>query len=184
MVKIMKSEMHYDKIRRGSGFLYHLPQYRFIFWKRKCEKYRNKLIYPIVRIIYEHYRIKYGIDIAAQTFIGRGFRIEHIGGIVINPEAKLGCNITILNGVLIGAENRGIRVGVPTIGNDVWIGTNAIIVGNIKIGSDVLIAPGAYVNFDVPDHSIVIGNPGKVISRDNSTLGYLSNKIDVRDYNC
>ena len=45
---------------------------------------------------------------------------------------------------------------------------NAVIIGNCKIGNNVLIAPGAFVNFDVPDNSIVIGNPGKIISRDSS----------------
>lgn len=58
-----------------------------------------------------------------------------------------------------------------------WIGTNAVIVGNITIGSDVLIAPLAYVNFDVPDHSIVIGNPARIISRDNATAGYIQNRV-------
>lgn len=53
--------------------------------------------------------------------------------------------------------------------------------GKVKIGNDVLIAPGAYVNFDVPDHSIVIGNPGKIISKQNATEGYIASPI--KDYN-
>ena len=180
----MKNEIYYDAYRRGGGFLYYMPQYRFVYWKRICEKYyRIKPVYYFVRLIYEHYRITYGIDIAAQTKIGRGLRIEHIGGIVINPKAVLGCNITLLNGVLIGAENRGKRKGVPTIGNEVWIGTNSIIVGNIKIGNNVLIAPGSYVNFDVPDNSIVIGNPAKIIMNKDATESYLVNMIAQEDYN-
>lgn len=115
------------------------------------------------------------MDIPARVKIGRGLRIEHIGGIVINPEAQLGENITMLNGVLIGAQNRGPKRGFPVIGNYVWIGTNAIIVGKIHIGNNVLIAPGAYVNFDVPDNSIVLGNPGKIIANSNATEGYIIN---------
>ena len=57
------------------------------------------------------------------------------------------------------------------------IGANAVIVGNITIGSDVLIAPLAYVNFDVPDHSIVIGNPGKIIPREDATADYVCNRV-------
>ena len=45
---------------------------------------------------------------------------------------------------------------------------NSIIIGNVHIGNDVLIAPGAFINFDVPDNSIVIGNPGKIIQRETS----------------
>ena len=179
-----RSELWYDRYRRGGGPLYHLPQYRFIFWKRQCEKLKSKgILYYIIRIIYEHYRIKYGIDIAARTKIGRGFRIEHIGGIVINPDAVIGCNVTILNGVLIGAENRGRRAGVPTIGSDVWIGTNAVIVGNVNIGNNVLIAPNSFVNFSVPDNSIVIGNPAVIKYSNKATEGYLVKKINKVEYN-
>ena len=86
---------------------------------------------------------------------------------------KLGDNINIHNGVLIGQENRGPRKGVPAIGNQVWIGINAAIVGNITIGEDVLNAPNSYINFDVPSHSVVIVNPAKVIHKENATEQYI-----------
>lgn len=166
-----------DKKRWGGKNLILLPQFRFLFVKRKCEYWRNKnkIIFAVYRTIYQRYKIKYMMDIPARVKIGRGLRIEHIGGIVINPEAQLGENITMLNGVLIGAQNRGPKRGFPVIGNHVWIGTNAIIVGKIHIGNNVLIAPGAYVNFDVPDNSIVLGNPGKIIANSNATEGYIIN---------
>ncbi|HOO79472.1 MAG TPA: serine acetyltransferase, partial [Lachnospiraceae bacterium] len=59
----------------------------------------------------------------------------------------------------------------------VWIGTNAVIVGNITIGDDVMIAPGAYVTTDVPAHSIVIGNPAVIRHRDNATEGYINRPV-------
>lgn len=59
------------------------------------------------------------------------------------------------------------------------MGTNAIVIGNIKIEDNVLIAPGAFINFDVPKNSIVIGNPGKIIHRDSSpTAKYIVYSID------
>ena len=58
-----------------------------------------------------------------------------------------------------------------------WIGTNSIVVGNVHIENDVLIAPNAYLNFDVPDHSIVWGNPGKIIEKSNATDGYITMRI-------
>lgn len=82
----------------------------------------------------------------------------HAYCITINPKAVLGKNINLHKGVTIGQENRGKRKGTPVIGDNVWIGVNATIVGAIKIGNDVLIAPNTYVNCDVPDHSIVFGN--------------------------
>ena len=70
-------------------------------------------------------------------------------------------------------ENRGRRKGVPTIGDCVSIGINATVVGNIKIGNDVIIAPNSFVNFDVPDHSVVIGNPGIIHQKNEATEGYV-----------
>lgn len=117
------------------------------------------------------------IQIPRGTKIGEGFYIGHAGPIVINPAAVIGRNVNIAQGVTIGQENRGARKGAPTIGSNVWIGTNAVIVGNITIGDDVLIAPLSYVNFDVPSHSIVIGNPAKIIERENATEGYINRTV-------
>lgn len=117
------------------------------------------------------------IQIPARTRIGEGFYIGHFGRVIIHPDAKLGKNINISTGVTIGIENRGKRKGVPEISDNCWIGANAVIVGNVKIGSDVLIAPLTYVNFDVPEHSIVIGNPGKIIPKENATAEYICNRV-------
>ena len=73
----------------------------------------------------------------------------------------------LFRSVLIG-NAQGKYPGTPTIGDNVKVGQNAIIIGKINIGNDVLVAPGAFVNFDVPDNCIVIGNPGKIIQRNSS----------------
>ncbi len=108
-----------------------------------------------------------GIQIPPGTKIDRGLRILHFGTIVVNPRTTIGKNFNIAQGVLIG-NSEGKKSGVPKFGDNVYCGANSIIIGNAKIGNDVLIAPGAFVNFDVPDNSIVIGNPGKIIQRDSS----------------
>ena len=112
-----------------------------------------------------------------MTSIGEGLYIGHTGRVIINPMVKIGRNCNIATGVTIGAEQQGLRAGAPTIGSEVWIGTNAVIVGKINIGNDVMIAPNAFVNFDVPDHSIVMGNPAKIIYKLNATEGYINNKV-------
>lgn len=159
----------------------YIPQFRFVFLKRKCEQYRkkNKLIFIFWRILYEHYKIKYGIDIPARVKIGHGFRIGHIGGIVINPDVIMGNNVDIYNGVTIGASFRGKNIGVPKIGNNVWIGANSIIVGNITIGNDVLIAPGSYVNTNIPPHTIVYSNRSSFKSLNSATVSYILNCVDI-----
>ena len=88
-------------------------------------------------------------------------------------ELIIGDNCTIYPGVIIGMEFRGKRIGNPIIGNNVWIGPNAVIVGDVTIGDDVLLAPLTYVNFDVPSHSVVLGNPGVIKPKENATEKYI-----------
>ena len=157
-----------------------IPQYRFMRLKRLCSywKEHNKIIFILCRMFYEHYKVKYNTDIPASTKIGYGCKIRHLGGIVFNPNVVIGNNVDILNGVLIGQMDRGVKKGTPIIGNKVFIGSNATIVGKIEIGDDVVIAPGSYVNFDVPSHSIVIGNPGRIIAKEDATLDQVINAYE------
>lgn len=127
------------------------------------------------RLMIRRLRYKYGFQIPINTEIGEGFYIGHFGAIVINGKAKIGKYCNIAHNTTIGQANRGKLKGYPTIGDMVWIGTGTVIVGNIKIGSNVLIAPNSFVNMDVPDGSIVIGNPAKIIKKDNPTTGYINN---------
>lgn len=95
----------------------------------------------------------------------------------MNPSTIIGKNCNLNKGCTLGKENRGKRKGAPILGDNVWIGTNSVVVGKVHIGNDVLIAPNAYVNFDVPDHSIVLGNPGNIIKKGNATEGYITMRI-------
>lgn len=174
----LKEVLQKDNIRYSGGFFLNKPlYYRWQICFRKASFYSKKNI----RGIYYRLRLKAlseksGIQIPTKTQIGAGLLLGHSGRIIVNSEAKIGKNVNIATGVTIGKTNRGNRAGVPVIGNEVWIGTNAVIVGKITIGDDVMIAPGAYVNFDVPSHSIVLGNPGQIHSRDNATEGYINNR--------
>lgn len=117
----------------------------------------------LLKIIYRYklrkISIKTHIQIPYQVEIDEGFYIGHCGRIIINPKVKIGKNVNIATGITIGQENRGKREGTPNIGND------------------VLIAPGAFVNFDVPSHSIVVGNPGKIIFNQFATQRYINRRI-------
>ncbi|MDD6043822.1 MAG: serine acetyltransferase [Eubacteriaceae bacterium] len=150
---------------------------KFLYYHRKISMCENKALLCYYRLRYRIICEKRGIEIPRTVQFGKGLYIGHPYNITINAQAKLGQNINIHKGLTIGQENRGARRGVPTIGNQVWIGINAVIVGNITIGDDVLIAPNSYVNFDVPSHSIVIGNPAKVIQRENATENYINNTV-------
>ena len=89
----------------------------------------------------------------------------------------MGDNINIAQGVTIGLSNAGEHRGCPIIGDNVWIGTNTVERCVIKIGSDVMIAPNTFVNFDVPDHSLVIAEKAIIKKRDNATKWYIENRV-------
>lgn len=143
------------------------PAFRYTFFLRHAQE----AIDPFSRL-YWAFRLricshKYGFQIPYQTKIGRGFRLAHFGHIVVNPAAVIGDDCTLAQGCLIG-NAQGKNKGVPVIGNRCQISANAIVLGGVILGDDVLVAPGAFVNFDVPSNSIVIGNPGKIIPRKSS----------------
>ena len=127
---------------------------------------------------YYEYRLermerKTGINFENNMSIGKGFIIGHWGRIMLNGKATYGNQFFVTHNVTIGRDIRGKRKGVPTFGDRVVVRTGSTIVGNVRIGNDVLIAPNTFVNFDVPDHSIVIGNPAQIHHRDNATEGHL-----------
>lgn len=107
-----------------------------------------------------------------------GVYLGHAYNITINSNVKIGRNCNIHKGVVIGQANRGSRKGYPTIGDRVWIGINAAIVGNVTIGDDVMIAPNSFVNVDIPSHSVVFGNPCVIKHKDWATEGYINNIVE------
>ncbi|MBQ1894687.1 MAG: serine acetyltransferase [Clostridiales bacterium] len=158
---------------------YHDQISRYDGWRRVL----NTAKFKVANWYLDKLSRKYHIQIPYDTNIGKGFYLAHFGRVIIHPKSVIGYNCNVSTGVVIGTQFRGKRKGSPRIGNFVWIGANAVIVGNINIGNNVLIAPGAYVNFDVPDGSIVIGNPGLIRRAPGATLSYINNTISFDEYN-
>lgn len=104
------------------------------------------------------------MDIDAQATIGAGLFISHIGGVHINPGAVLGKNCDLAHRITIGASAMG-RSGIPVIGDDVYIGTGAVLVGKIKVGSGAKIAANTLVMTNVPEGATVMGVPGRIVMR-------------------
>ena len=131
----------------------------------------------LLKHIFWHMSRKYGLELGDGSNVSPGVYLGHAYSITVNPRAIIGPNCSLHKGCTIGQENRGDRKGAPHLMSRVWVGSNATVVGKIVIGEDVLIAPGAYVNVNVPAHSIVIGNPCVIKHCDNATEGYIANAI-------
>ena len=163
-----------DKKRYGGTGMYaYVRIFLFLFRKSQTRKYKiPRVVYKIMFRLHSRRR---GIEISSRCKIGKGLYVGHFYNVTINSEAVIGENCNIHKGVTIGVECRGRRMGVPTIGNRVSICVNATIVGKIIIGDDVIIGPNAFVNCDIPSHSVVFGNPCIIKHRDNATEGYIYN---------
>ena len=167
---------NYNSIFRNLLFS---PGARFMFTIRGCQYFPKFHPFGLIfRLWNKQMQVKYGIQLFHTCKIGKGFFMVHYGTIVINNKTVIGENCNVHQGVTIGNVNRGKKQGCPKIGDRVWIGANAVVVGGITIGNDVLIAPLTLVNFDVPDNAVVAGNPAKIISYKGSQ-GYINQIIDL-----
>lgn len=139
---------------------------------RRIQTTNNSFLRKYYIILYKWLCHLHGLEIPYETRIGKGLYLGHVYNITINPGAIIGENCNIHKGVVIGSNTRG----VPKIGDSVFVGINAAVIGDITIGDDVLIAPNSFVNINIPSHSIVFGNPCIIKKKDNATKCYINNK--------
>lgn len=138
---------------------------RFYFWFRLWRYFyatnRFKLFSLAKRKAIKLNR-EYNIDINPRSTIGPGLKIVHFTGIVIRGNCNIGKNVVIRQNVTIG-DRHDTDVGISYIGDNVEIGANACLIGNIKIGNNVTIGALAFVNKNVPDNSIVYSSNEMII---------------------
>ena len=130
--------------------------------------------YALARLRLRRLGYFFGISIPYNTKIDSGLYIGHFGGIVINADARIGKNCNINQGVTIGVTYGGKHPGSPTIGNNVYVGPGAFIIGGIEIGNNVAIGANTVVNKPIPDNAVVTGPSCKIISY-NSSSTYVIN---------
>lgn len=153
--------------------------FKFSFWMRLCKYCGNKSraclpLFILSRIMLRRYMFKFGIQISYLADIGPGFYIGHFGQIVVTGQSRIGSNCNISHGVTIGVSHRGPRAGAPIIGDDVYIGPGAKIIGSVRVGHSAAVGANAVVTRDVPDKGVAVGVPAKVISSAGSS-GYINN---------
>ena len=116
------------------------------------------------------------VTIDHRARIGPGLLIMHRNGIFIGP-ATIGDNCVLHHNVTIGQRVAAGDLGVPRLGDDVWIGPGATITGEITIGNGVTISAGSVVSRSIPDHALVAGNPGRVIQADYDNSALLNYRV-------
>lgn len=174
--KMLDCDYRFNASFRGGCIDYkflHSIEWKYIKMYRKYQANIGSLWSRLYKLKLQKISKKTGINTDLNPNIGKGLIIGHWGTIVVNNEATFGEQVFITHNVTIGRDIRGKRSGVPSFGNRICIRTGSTVVGGITIGDDVLIAPNTFVNFDVPAHSIVIGNPASIHHRENATEGHL-----------
>ena len=119
----------------------------------------------LARIVSQFNRTVTGIEIHPCANIGRRCFIDHGMGVVIGETTEIGDDVLLYQGVTLGGTGKEKGKRHPTIGNNVVIGTGAKILGNITIGDHTKIGAGSVVIRSVPEHSTVVGVPGRVVRK-------------------
>jgi serine O-acetyltransferase len=139
------------------------PGFHAVLLHRVAHRLYRDGWFTFARVVSQFSRTMTGIEIHPGASIGRRFFIDHGMGVVIGETSEIGDDVLIYQGVTLGGTGKDTGKRHPTIGNGVVIGTGAAILGNIRIGDFVKIGAGSVVVHPVPDHSTVVGVPGRVV---------------------
>ncbi len=143
--------------------LFCYPGLQALISHRIAHKLRYWHVPFIPRLISYLTRIITGIEIHPGASIGNRFFIDHGEGVVIGETAIIGDDVLIYQQVTLGGTGKESGKRHPTLGNNVIVGAGAKVLGNIKIGDHVRIGAGSVVVNDVPEHSTVVGIPGRIV---------------------
>ncbi len=139
------------------------PGFHAILLHRLSHRLYNAGVPLLPRFISQIGRFLTGIEIHPGATIGRRFFIDHGSGVVIGETSEIGDDVLIYQGVTLGGTGKEKGKRHPTLGNHVVVGTGAKVLGSITIGDHVKIGAGSVVIHPVPDHSTVVGIPGRVV---------------------
>ena len=154
----------------GSQGFWVMIQYRFGRWRYGVRpSFLRRPLSLVYKVMKTTSQVLTGIDLPCEVTIGKRFRIDHFGDIIISGDAVIGDDVLIRNGVTIGLQRRD-DPGSPVIGNRVEIGCGAKILGKIHIGDDVLIGANAVVVKSVPANHIAVGVPARFLPRKDKML--------------
>jgi serine O-acetyltransferase len=147
--------------------------YRFGHWALAQPLVLRLIVDPLYQLAYLLVRVCWGIELPRAARIGGGLYIGHFGGIVVSRRAIVGRNCALTQGVTLGVSGYGQARGSPVIGDDVYIGPGARVLGPVRIGNNVMIGSNAVVYRDIPDDAVVVLDPGfRIVSyRGNRRLG-------------
>jgi len=133
------------------------------------------------RMLSQYAKFVTGIEIHPAAQIGKGLFIDHGMGVVIGETAIIGDDVTLFQGVTLGGTGKEKGKRHPTLGSNIVVGAGAKILGNINIGDNSYVGANAVVIKDVPPNSTVVGVPGRVTRQDGKKIDVKLDHIHVLD---
>jgi serine O-acetyltransferase len=162
IIEDIKAIYRNDPAARNIEFLLY-PGFHQILVHRLIHPLYNIGIPFIPRLISQVARMFSGIEIHPGAKIGPGFFIDHGSGVVIGETTEIGKNCVLFHNVTLGGTGHHGGKRHPTIGNNVLIGTGAIILGPVNVGNNVRIGANTFLYMvDIPDNATVVGTPGMI----------------------
>ncbi|ANT64906.1 serine O-acetyltransferase [Prosthecochloris sp. CIB 2401] len=165
LLKDIRSDLTTYNGKWGEQGFWVMLVYRYGRWRYTIQNgIVRKPFSLLYHVSYKMVQIMTGIELPCEVPVGKNFRIDHFGDIIISGYASFGDNCIIRNGVTVGLKNIEDKTA-PRIGNNVNIGAGAKILGNIKIGDNVDIGANAVVITSVPNNSIAVGIPARILKK-------------------
>ncbi len=179
MFKIIREEINVilerDPAARGVlEVLLLYPGLHAVISHRSAHWFYNRKMFFIARALSQLNRFFTGIEIHPGAKIGRGLFIDHGMGVVIGETTEIGDNCTIYQGVTLGGTGKEKGKRHPTIGNNVFVGSGAKVLGPFTVGDNSKVAANAVVLREVPANSTVVGVPARVVTKDNQRVASAS----------
>ena len=157
-------------VRSVLEVLFCYPGFHAILIYRLAHALWTRKFYFLARFTSHIGRFLTGIEIHPGATIGKGFFIDHGMGVVIGETAEIGDNCTIYHQVTLGGTSWAKEKRHPTLGNNVVIGSGAKVLGPFKVGDDAKIGSNSVVVKEVPEHSTVVGIPGRIVIQAGSKV--------------
>lgn len=154
-------------VLRAAYWICQNPVRRLIFYFRLIQLKQNSRIWrSLLLSLYRRLQYRLGCEINVNAKIGPRLRLPHPNGVVIGDGVTVGSDVVIFQQVTLGAKKRGDgnKAGMyPTIGNRAVLYAGAKLLGSIKVGDDAQVGANAVVLHDVPNNSVAVGIPAKIL---------------------
>ncbi|MBN1212432.1 MAG: serine acetyltransferase [candidate division Zixibacteria bacterium] len=181
MVQDIKAIYRNDPAARNIEFMIY-PGFQALFFHRFIHVMYNLKIPFIPRLLSEINRFFTGVEIHPGARIGAGCFIDHGHGIVIGETTIIGNNCVLFHNVTLGGTGKHVGKRHPTLGDNVYVGTGAILLGPIKVGNNVKIGANTFLYMvDIPDNCTVVGTPGVITRKNNQAVNLKPERTLVRE---